>query len=315
MDPIPREYIDNYSDALNRVAGNAVAGLSAALERVDLSGDPAAVREAVIAIMNQACTASTDVAAVLAAEFYDGLRELQVGERLGAHAYSRREREATEGAVRGFVQDLVDGKPHDRFVGKCLDRIDYETRLAASKCMEHNAKRDKRKPKWARVPIGFETCQFCIMLASRGFVYHTEETASHAHPHCDCRVIPSWDRENPRVEGYDPSYYSDVLEGMEKCTIPPAKISKYCLAEENKAKAFHDYLGFGPDDAAELTQKIFAVAGKEDPIHLDETEWGERYYHDVILEGKDGKTARVKIGWIKRPGADKLQLTTAFVKE
>jgi hypothetical protein len=40
------------------------------------------------------------------------------------------------------------------------------------------------------------------MLASRGFVYHTEASASHAHANCDCRVVPSWKAHE--VEGYDP---------------------------------------------------------------------------------------------------------------
>lgn len=47
--------------------------------------------------------------------------------------------------------------------------------------------------RYARVPQGVETCDFCLMLASRGFVYLTAESAAgwnHTHRDCDCIVVP-----------------------------------------------------------------------------------------------------------------------------
>lgn len=46
--------------------------------------------------------------------------------------------------------------------------------------------------RYARVPQGMETCDFCLMLASRGFVYLTPESAegwNHTHRGCDCLII------------------------------------------------------------------------------------------------------------------------------
>lgn len=43
--------------------------------------------------------------------------------------------------------------------------------------------------------------------------------------------------------------------------------------------------------------------------------YGDRYFQDVVMEGNDGRTARVIIAWIKRPEDDKMQLTSAYVKE
>ena len=213
---IPRSYIENYSDALNVVSDKARAALVDALSQIDYSADVAEVRNAVIAIMQPACGASSTLAARLAAEFYDGLRaRFGIDDGFTAEVDSQRVPEATEGAVRAFVQDLVEDKPVEQFVGKCADRIDYETRRAANECIAYNAKNDPKKPRWARVPTGAETCQFCIMLASRGFVYHSEETASHAHAHCDCRVIPSWDK-SPLAQGYDPDKYYDMWKHPEK---------------------------------------------------------------------------------------------------
>ena len=47
--------------------------------------------------------------------------------------------------------------------------------------------------RWARVPVG-ETCAWCLMLASQGAWYHSEETAlgtspDHYHDNCDCIAV------------------------------------------------------------------------------------------------------------------------------
>ena len=213
---IPRSYIENYSNALNVVSEQARKKLADALSAIDYTADVATIRNAVIAVMQPACGAATQVAARLAAEFYDGLRDwFGVMDDFEAEPESLREPAATSGAVRAFVQDLVDGRPLHDFVGKCVDRIDYETRRAANECVAYNAKKDPKKPKWARIPAGAETCMWCIMLASRGFTYQSAETASHAHANCDCRIVPSWDKNSPAVEGYDPQAYYDMWKELE----------------------------------------------------------------------------------------------------
>ena len=213
---IPRSYIENYSAALNVVSESARANLVNALASLDYTASVAAIRDAVIDIMQTACAASSTVAARLAAEFYDGLRaRFGIADNFAVEVDARRDQEATTGAIKAFVQDIVDGKPPDKFISACADRIDYETRKAANECIAYNAKRDPLKPRWARIPAGLETCQWCIMLASRGFKYHTEETASHSHAHCDCRVIPSWDK-SPAAQGYNPDVFDDMYKHPDK---------------------------------------------------------------------------------------------------
>ena len=213
---IPRSYIEDYSKALNVVSEQARERLIEALSQIDYTADVADIREAVIAIMQRACGASSTLAARLAAEFYDGLRvRFGIDDGFRAEVDSQREPEATSGAVRAFADKLDNSIPNvSAFQQLCVDRIDYETRRAANECIAYNAKNDPKKPRWARIPTGVETCDFCIMLASRGFVYHSEETASHAHAHCDCRVVPSWDKAG--AEGYDPDKYYDMWKHPEK---------------------------------------------------------------------------------------------------
>lgn len=229
---IPRRLIENYTQGINGISKASRAALKAALESIDFSQPVDVIRDLVIEIMQSICGASTDAAAALSAEFYDGLREMEIGQRMGAVAASGREPKATEGAVRAFAEHLVKGNKR-AFVTSLLGRVDYETKVAAAQTCLNNARRDKLKPRFARVPTGTETCDFCLMLASRGFVYHTEAAASHAHSGCDCRVVPSW--RSHEVEGYDPdALYDDWQNSVDEKAARRAEKNGTDLEDERQ---------------------------------------------------------------------------------
>ncbi|MFR2313492.1 MAG: hypothetical protein ACLS6O_00390 [Bifidobacterium sp.] len=74
------------------------------------------------------------------------------------------------------------------------------------------AQNDPTKPKYARVPQG-KTCAFCAMLASRGFVYASEDTAGKWHKYhhdCDCKIVPSWGETE--IDGYDPDKLKAIYQ-------------------------------------------------------------------------------------------------------
>lgn len=82
------------------------------------------------------------------------------------------------------------------------------------------AKKRKSRVRFARVPSGVDTCKFCAMLASRGAVYSSEETAGkEIHENCHCTCVPSWG--GSEIEGYDPKEYYDrwkhpeIYEGLD----------------------------------------------------------------------------------------------------
>ncbi|MFC0264912.1 VG15 protein [Alloscardovia macacae] len=89
---------------------------------------------------------------------------------------------------------------------------------------------DPSQPRYARVPHG-PACEFCIMLAGRGFVYHTSESAGgefhtyHAHDHCS--VIPSWNKQN--LTHYDPE---GMKERYEQCTTTVQYLTTESLYEQ-----------------------------------------------------------------------------------
>lgn len=207
MATLSREVIDSYTGRLNALSAAARRVVAAQLAQIEYS-DIADLREKVIAVLEPVCAASSDTAAAYAAEFYDEVREAQAGAALGAEAVSAHSAEATAAAVRAMVQVVADGKPWEQFARQVGDRADYEVKRSAGECVKANAARDPLRPKWARVPSGTETCSFCLMLASRGFAYASEKSASekaeggHYHAGCDCRVVASFNGSD--IEGYDP---------------------------------------------------------------------------------------------------------------
>lgn len=58
-----------------------------------------------------------------------------------------------------------------------------------------NVDADERAVGWARLTDA-HPCAFCAMLASRGPVYRSRQTAEfHAHDHCACMPAPAWSRD------------------------------------------------------------------------------------------------------------------------
>lgn len=91
--------------------------------------------------------------------------------------------------------------------------ITRQTKNQAHQTMVDNARRSHTM--FARVPTGAHTCAFCMMLASRGFVYYSKQSAGEMmqfHNDCDCHIVAGVDG----VEGYDPdTLYSDYRDSRE----------------------------------------------------------------------------------------------------
>ena len=186
---IPRAAVDFLTEEINGISADAQARVLKVLQSIQWTPENVAdCRDLVIQALASVMPTYTDMAAQASADFYDAARELVVGEKMGARAISGYDEAKTAGAVRAFVRFVVDGRI-DTFNDQVLQRIDYEMKLSAANSTIENGKRDKRKPRYARVPTGSETCDFCLMLASRGFVYNSKSTASMGHVHAGC-VLP-----------------------------------------------------------------------------------------------------------------------------
>ncbi|MBQ9022232.1 MAG: hypothetical protein IJ113_09550 [Eggerthellaceae bacterium] len=220
MKPQTRKIVDSYSKAMSQLTDTSKQILQWKLDNIDWSDITAGANEAV-RIMEKHCGLSARQSASLAAKFYDGLRQQEIGERLGAEPFDGREPAATENVVRGFVNRIVDKDDVDGFNRLCGDRLDYEMHNAARNTIGHNTYRDPHKPKYAVVPSG-DCCTFCAMLASRGPVYSNPSSCENFHAHCTCSAVPTWERDKAtgkyvmNIDGYDQDYYLDRYKHPEE---------------------------------------------------------------------------------------------------
>lgn len=125
--------------------------------------------------------------------------------------------------VAKFISERLQSKTDDDTIKKAIaDKTRDLARRKANETVRKTA--EKNRMKWARVNSPTCTCGFCLMLASRGFIYKTKQTAGgvnpdHYHASCKCTVIAGYDGDD--VEGYDPdgiykAYYRPVYESLGK---------------------------------------------------------------------------------------------------
>ena len=140
------------------------------------------------------------------------------------------ERAQVEKSVRYLAGTLADGSEDgaERFVRACATKAAYYARRGANEAVMGSCARASRaggrgratrsaSTRFARVPRGGDTCTFCAMLASRGFVYWSRKTAgefNHYHDHCRCLVVP--DDGSGEVEGYDPGEWQARWDAYEE---------------------------------------------------------------------------------------------------
>ena len=166
-------------------------------------------REAAKLIMEGFVQAYDDKAAEFASQWYD-YRAEQGGARLKqAVTMTVYEPESVVDVARYQAKKLA--KEGDAaFARACGEFARNDAFRSLNETIIANVGRDRDKgAMFARVPTGTETCTFCLMLASRGAVYHSRKTAGEwgrFHRGCDCKVVPSFegDPEAELVQGVKP---------------------------------------------------------------------------------------------------------------
>lgn len=163
----------------------------------------AELREVAIEAIGDSLDAFGDQAAELALELFEEI----AGTGHDAQIYDVIDPERIDGKVRYYARSLVEGDVAS-FSRDVSDLTRYYVKRSAFENMAENCGRGEVR--YARVPSGSETCPFCFMLASRGFEYHTAESAGEGHPYhrnCDCVIVPGVKGLDPdsQVEGYRPT--------------------------------------------------------------------------------------------------------------
>ena len=176
--------------------------------------NPEAARDALVEFVPILVREYGDLSAVVAAEWYEEVRAREIGGRYAARLGALTADEAVVGGVRYAAGHLWTDNPQQT-LSVLAGAVDRYVRYGGRDAVARNVATDPRRPRYARIPGGGKSCAFCTMLASRGFVYHSQKTAGefdHYHDDCRCTVVMSWDRDKPHIEGYDP----DALYEMYK---------------------------------------------------------------------------------------------------
>ena len=329
MTEIPRSLLDSLTEEINALSGAGRQMVENALSRLapmfaDDDGlipneNVAALRAAACEVMEAVCGEMADLAAARAAGFYESVRKLHVDERFAARVDSGRDPAATAGAVRALVQSVVDTGNTDAFARDLADRVDYEAKRAAGECVLSNGARDPLKPRFARVPSGAETCPFCIMLASRGFVYWTERTAGsrgHYHAHCDCRIVPSFDSyyagpsrrfsATEVIEGYDlDGLYRRYVQDLRDGKLNLKGVSRYSSHvlgwSSGQFKSYGDFSRFVREASGiEDLQLRCAVIEQEWP----KTGLGAKYLSQLRQTVMEKRSALMGDAYYEKPRAE-----------
>lgn len=196
------------------VSARVEAELAQVMARIDFT-DALAAREALFAAVPPLVERWGDVAATVAAEWFEEFREsqgvsgsfrAQLADLVSPDIINARLGYATRESGHLFRGQLTE-------LGNFLSLMTNEYVLKPGHdTVMYNAKRDKVA--YARVPEP-GACKWCLMLASRGFAYSSKAAAStkdgeRFHGHCRCHSMPIYDEARARVEyGYDPERFYD----------------------------------------------------------------------------------------------------------
>ncbi len=167
-----------------------------------------------------------DESARLARRFYDEQRELH-HPNLPSHPLFLATYElpwfveAMEPARLEFSKPGASEESAARVALRAMKEVENGGRRTMLRAVEDEDMRDEVVQGWARVATGRETCEFCLMLVSRGPVYRSartsglnadDETAKEVldrgneeeirklmtrwHEGCDCKVVPVFDKQS-----------------------------------------------------------------------------------------------------------------------
>ncbi len=230
---ITLDYLERYGNGIDGVASEAASEFEREARSVIAShGDPSqwadadrdAIRDDVAGLMERYAGTYGDAVQAIASSAFEGVLEAQGapdGVKIADVDMSQRAAASSRYWAGSLWGDAPDA---DAYVAGCSSFVDRHVRHSADYCLLEaaNGSRHRKKLRYARVPQG-PTCGFCTMLASRGFVYASKESAGELgqfHDGCNCLIVAGFD--GLEVEGYD---YRGMYERYESCrdSIGPAE--------------------------------------------------------------------------------------------
>ncbi len=229
---------------------------------------PQQFRNSLIVQTNLVVSQFGDVAASLAAEWYDDIRvsEGVVGSFRATPQASPYGADAVDGMVRRAVGPMFDEVQDLAAVMRTVSQNAGKYVLGASReTVRRNSFIDPRGTGFQRVARP-GACDFCIMLVGRGAVYKRETAFFASHGDCNCAAVPSWDPDAPEVD-------VELYEASRRTTdMSDAERSRH-------NSAIRDYMEHNRDDIDEYRKSLAASESKfptvEDAMRAVNPRYGE----------------------------------------
>ncbi len=239
---LTQQTLNQYENVIAKLSERTQSRLQNALMKVDFTNKAVAVRQ-IEQIVVALTGVSTDVASLIGADFYNQVSMEVTGVEYDAKAYNPYEPKSDFVAINALMNNVEDEQTAEAFINEMLERMDMQIRKSANGSIIENGYRDKRRPRFARVPTydgGNRPCLFCLMLASRGAVYYSKASAGESlngtnryHHNCKCKVVPVYNNMN--IENYDPDkLYEQWTEGYEELAKKRAKKNGTTVEDEIK---------------------------------------------------------------------------------
>lgn len=272
---------DHFADVASSLSSEARADFKRFWAQLDLS-DIAAARNAAIEYVTALVEVYGNAASLNAAEFFE-----EASGTANAYAVDSVNAKRIDGTVRYAMGFAIDGMA-ERALATILDDMDLQIKGAGRDTMLENARRSGMR--FARIPRGSSTCAFCNMLASRGFVYHTKETAGYLnrfHPHCDCQIVAGV--QGDEIEGYDiEARYRQYLDDLADGNLSIDSLRKSASKKPGKhggtgrwgSKSFSSYSDFtrfveGAESIEDLQERCAVAAEEWKKTGLSDRYWGQ----------------------------------------
>lgn len=270
---ISADEVDRYRDSLSTVQEQARAYVEASIRALvalnpDLS--VAELREYGAAVLEQAMRVYGDQSCALACMEYDAVAR-ELGYDLSPAEISNDIDLARIDRDSRYLAGLIESRGMEEFARRLASKARDHVLFSANRTMGANAARERDREsgmRYARVPSGRETCGFCLMLASQGFVYSSAKAAGQRggpynsfHSHCDCAVMPG--DEFTEIDGYDPDWLLEVYQDARAAVERDARADYDAAGGENgTGKKYDKFLRDRIAKEIEARDRDWAWTGK-----------------------------------------------------
>lgn len=217
---VSREHVESLVSLANLAAHKSHQNLAELIAR--LPEDPTESRNLLLEVLPALIEEGANTASAAAELWYQQVRVLQVEDSFQSVLGAEPNPTTLEQNIRALAQVLFDrpaAEAKTALSSRLSELVERTVKDGARSTILANALKDPAATRFARVPAGSETCAFCHMLASRGWVYATKESASKAkktgdsfHAGCDCQIVPAFGEQTPEIEGYDPEMFQARYE-------------------------------------------------------------------------------------------------------